>query len=52
MDSSPTAQEALVPKPKEMHQCMGDHSLSIPQSKEEAIPAEMEPLQINVGDTK
>ena len=30
----------------------GGHSLSIPQSKETAIPTGMEPLPINVGDTK
>ena len=52
--SSPMAQEseALVPKLKGGVSLQGAPHLAIPQSKEEAIPAEMEPLQINVGDTK
>ena len=52
--SSLTAQEseAITPKPKEGVSVQGGPYLSIPQSKEEAIPAEMEPLKINVGDTE
>ena len=44
--------EAIVPKPKGGVSVQGGLHQSIPQSKEEAIPAEMEPLRINVGDTK
>ena len=53
--SSLTAQEseAITTKPKEsVSLSRGGSHLSIPQSKEEAIPAEMEALRINVGDTK
>ena len=52
--SSPNAQvsEAIVPKPKGGGSVHGSPHLSISQYKEEAIPAEMESLRINVGDTK
>ena len=52
--ASPTAQEseAIAPKPEGGVSVQVSPSLSIPQSREEAIPAEMESLRVNVGDTK
>ena len=44
-------QTLWFPSPREVHQSR-DPSLSIPQSKEVAIPAGMEPLWINMGNTK
>ena len=44
--------EAIVPNPKGGASVQGSPSISTPQSKEEAILAGMEPLQMNVGDTK
>ena len=54
MVSSPTVQEseAIAPKLEIGVSVQKGPSLSMPQSKEEAVPTEMEPLRVNVGDTK
>ena len=46
MVTGPKVQESetIIPKPKGGVSVKGGSSLSIPQSKDEAIPAEMEPL--------
>ena len=52
--SSPTVQEleAIAPKPEGGVSVWGDPHLPIPQPTGEATPVEVEPLRINVGDTK
>ena len=52
--ASPTIHkfEAIATKPEGGVSVWKGPSLSIPQSREEAIPAEFEPLGVNIGDTK
>ena len=51
-ESKTIASDPLVPKPDGGASGQGGTSLSIPQSKEAAIPIGMAPLHINMGDSK